>query len=479
MKLDYLEKKSITQGGGDVECFQEPLSLAEMENLSHQIFAQNTENKIAWAVQLYRNWWFQRCAKVDCDSRVKWASIDNLKQVSRANLCFALSAFIGEIKKDGSEFPGPSLYQIIICIQFHVEKNGLKLKLLDHPDFVSLRFTLDNLMKECARAGLGRKQSADIISVDDEEKMWREGMLGDDKPEQLLHTVMYLLGLNLALHGGDEHRKLRAPGHNSQLEILKDSEGKKFIKFTEDVVSKTNQGGLSIKVSQPKVLTVYGCENPFRNVVRILEKYLSLLPVPTKCAALYRYPATGRSFTCRTWFSDRPLGVNSIKKIVKNLAEKAGLKGHFSNHSLHATCATRLFEAGVDKQLIKNVTGHRSDSVRDYKRTNQKLLSEAQKMVSCVGEGGKEGSVPDKVAEKRSVPKEFDIDEYELSKEKIQRFVNSDCSGNPSHKHQFCTSNSHECTELCEVMKKIDTISEMHKVKKLKLSLKYRCGKKE
>ncbi len=132
-------------GRSDEWHFREPLSLAEMENLSHRTFAANTEKKILWAVQLYRNWWYQRCAKVDCDSRIKWASIDNLGQVSRSNLAFALCAFISEVKKlDGSEFPGSSLYQIIICIQFHIEKNGMKVKLLDDPSFVKLRFTLDN-----------------------------------------------------------------------------------------------------------------------------------------------------------------------------------------------------------------------------------------------------------------------------------------------------------------------------------------------
>ncbi len=168
--------------------------------LSHRTFAPNTENKILWAVQLYRNWWFQCCAKVDCDSRIKWASLDNLKQVSKANLCFGLCSFISEIKKkDGKEFPGSSLYQIIICVQFHVEKNWLKWKLLDDQEFVALRFTLDNLMKERSCIGLGRKQSSDIISLDDEETMWRDGILGDENPEQLRDTVLYLLGLNLAL----------------------------------------------------------------------------------------------------------------------------------------------------------------------------------------------------------------------------------------------------------------------------------------
>ncbi len=200
MKLDYLDKKSVGQGSGDInkDRFHKPLSLVEIENLSHRSFAQNTENKIAWATQLYRNWWFQRCAKVNCDTRIKWSSIDNLKQISKTNFCFALCAFISEIKKkDRSEFPGSSLYQILICIQFFVEKNGLKLKLLDHPDFVPLRFTLDNLMKERSRAGLGRKKSADVISVEDEEKMWADGVLGDESPEQLRQLCIYWVSILL------------------------------------------------------------------------------------------------------------------------------------------------------------------------------------------------------------------------------------------------------------------------------------------
>ncbi len=204
MKAEFKSKKTV--GRGDVEAsahFKEPLSLAEMENLSCQSFAQNTENKIMWAVELYRSWWRQRVVKPDCDSRIIWASIDNLKQVSKGNLCFALSAFIGEVKKqDLTEYPGSTLYQIILCIQFFCDKNGLKHKLLDDEAFVPLRFTLDNIMKERSRAGIGEKKSSDVITMTDEESMWAKGVLGDSSPEVLRDTLMYLLGINLALRGG-------------------------------------------------------------------------------------------------------------------------------------------------------------------------------------------------------------------------------------------------------------------------------------
>ena len=49
----------------------------------------------------------------------------------------------------------------------------------------------------------------------------------------------------------------------------------------------------------------------------------------------------------------------------------AGISGFKSNHSLHATAASRLYHSNTDKQLIMAVTGHKSsDGVRSYKRTS-------------------------------------------------------------------------------------------------------------
>ena len=52
------------------------------------------------------------------------------------------------------------------------------------------------------------------------------------------------------------------------------------------------------------------------------------------------------------WFSKVPCGHNTLQKIVPELMKAAGVSGYFTNHSLHASAATRLFEGGVDEQLI-------------------------------------------------------------------------------------------------------------------------------
>ncbi|KAL5006842.1 hypothetical protein ScPMuIL_015648 [Solemya velum] len=56
-------------------------------------------------------------------------------------------------------------------------------------------------------------------------------------------------------------------------------------------------------------------------------------------------------------------------------------KGYFTNHSLRASCASRLFENGVDEQLVMERTGHRSLAVRRYKRTSNKLVRSVSEIV--------------------------------------------------------------------------------------------------
>ena len=74
------------------------------------------------------------------------------------------------------------------------------------------------------------------------------------------------------------------------------------------------------------------------------------------------------------WYTKSPIGHNTLARTINGLFESAGISGHFTNHSLRATAATRMFDAGVDEQLIMNRTGHSSTSgVRSYKRITHGL----------------------------------------------------------------------------------------------------------
>ena len=46
--------------------------------------------------------------------------------------------------------------------------------------------------------------------------LWERGLLGEDNPQALLDTILFLCGIHFALHSSEEHRSLQL----SQLELV-------------------------------------------------------------------------------------------------------------------------------------------------------------------------------------------------------------------------------------------------------------------
>ena len=102
---------------------------------------------------------------------------------------------------------------------------------------------------------------------------------------------------------------------------------------------------------------------------------LSLCPAEPKRNSFYLKPLKKPTTHC--WYSREPLGHNKLSQVVSEMCKEAGIVGYYTNHSLRATSATRLFNAGADEQLIMERTGHRSiDGVRSYKRTSENQQQE-------------------------------------------------------------------------------------------------------
>ncbi|CAC5374760.1 unnamed protein product [Mytilus coruscus] len=119
------------------------------------------------------------------------------------------------------------------------------------------------------------------------------------------------------------------------------------------------------------VVAYQNTENQARCVVNLFELYASHCPpFPRKADALYLRPL--KIPNGNIWYADQPIGRHSLANIVASICQEAGIGGYRTNHSLRASAATRMYDAGVDEQLICEVTGHRSNAVRNYKRTNEK-----------------------------------------------------------------------------------------------------------
>ena len=77
----------------------------------------------------------------------------------------------------------------------------------------------------------------------------------------------------------------------------------------------------------------------------------------------------------------RVMGIHAIRKTVEEMLKSAELDGFFSDHSLRCSSTTRLFNAGVDRKLIKEFMGHSSDVVDLYQITSHDQRAAMSKII--------------------------------------------------------------------------------------------------
>ena len=162
-----------------------------------------------------------------------------------------------------------------------------------------------------------------------------------------------------------EHHALHSIWHNSQFHYsFKD--GVHHILYTEDLGVKNNSGRLRHKKVWAK--TIFPKLDKDCCPVRIFTLYHCKIPMRRKCGALYLWPKKWEQDG--VWYEDCLMGVNQLWDTVKTMCKSAGFEGTFSNHSLRLTSATRIYESGIEEQVIAEITGHQSLCVWSYKRTN-------------------------------------------------------------------------------------------------------------
>ena len=323
--------------------FHEPLPKENLIAMSHKTFSDETKKKIRWAVKMYGQWrgYFHHLGLefITCD-------LDDIVTVTPDSLMFALCHFLMEVKKvDGSDFLGKTFYDIAICIQFHLEMKGLSLRIINDDAFATLKFTLDNIKKLRTQQGVGsRVWKAEVLSATDKDLLWSVGLLGMSMPTQLLNTVVFIMGKGFALRAGKEHRALHGLQFKSQLRFTKDTDGQVFLRCTK-----------------AKQVDMYGSDDEGRCPLCIILKYLSLLPKEKTSSVFYLQPR--KKFFGRSWYINKPCGVNKLRDIVQDMCCEVGLPGFYSNHSSRSTACTKLYHNNIDEQIIQEISGHRSLAV--------------------------------------------------------------------------------------------------------------------
>ena len=358
--------------------FKPPLPEQDLVELIHKNFSAETMKKVQWAVKMYCEWRVHHHSMglehIPCD-------LDDRATISATSLHHALCRFIMEVKKvNGDDFPGKTLYNILVCMQFHLECLGFAFQIINDVAFRDIKFTLDNTMKARVASGIGISvRQAQVLLATDEDYLWSLGYLGSSYPDQLLSMLVFCVGKGFALRAGKEHRALRAIPFDSQFSFHHDEDHEIYLQYKEDIGTKTNKGGLKHKNIDAKTVVMYASDRPERCPLCMILKYMSLLPKTCTCQAFYLQP--WKKFFEKSWYLNRPAGVNKLRNVVAHICHEAGLPGYYTNHSLCSTAATKMHQKDLDEQLIMEVMGHWSTAVHGYKRTSQRQKKMASKCI--------------------------------------------------------------------------------------------------
>ena len=217
--------------------------------------------------------------------------IPEITEIPWPDLAKLLSRFILEIrKKNGDEFPPNTLHHIVSGLQRHLCLSGQpELDFFKCPEFAEFRADLDAEMKRLQQSGLGSKRrQAEPLTLEEEELLWKKGLLGSSNPQTLLDTVLFMSGMYFALRSGAEHRQLR---HDPcQIELVERPGERAYLRYTEDV-SKNKPGGLKGRKMKPKVVFHHANEqDPSRCFVNLFKMYNSLCPEGRPKDAFYLQP---------------------------------------------------------------------------------------------------------------------------------------------------------------------------------------------
>ena len=296
--------------------FAPPKTSREIEGGRIDSVPIKTKQDTTYCLKLWESW---REYRQNCTSE----TIPQLKNMTAEELTHWLSRFVVEVRKtDGKEYPPNTLHHIVAGLQRYLRHEGKTVDLFKDLKFSPFRASLDGEMKRLQAKGVGgRKRQAEVITPEEEEKLWQTGQLGDSNPQQLLDTIVYCCGLYFALRSGQEHRQLRRSP--PQIQLFERPGERAYLRYEEDI-SKNHPGGLKGRKMEPKVVHHHeNLGNPERCFIRLYKKYMSLCPPDAPQDSFYLQPARVPTSTC--WYSRNPLGHNPLGKTVARICQSAGI----------------------------------------------------------------------------------------------------------------------------------------------------------
>lgn len=322
----------------------------ELKELIEQKDSKNTQKSTAGQVNIFRDYLLAR----NMDT--------NFEEWGKQELADCLKKFYVEVRRgDGKEYKTGSLINIRAGLNRHLKMQGKAVNIISEPVFAQANLSFAANQAKLKREGLGDTTHYVPIDEDDMTKLYESesGVFDIDTPEGLQNKVWFELMFFICRRGRENLRKLE----KDHFAIATDANGRRYVYQCKDEMTKKIRGdSMKSRVDGGRMYETKTERCP----VASFEKYLSKLNPDNN--TLFQAPIRSRSSeSSKPWYKNAPVGEKTLGNFMAKISLAAGLSRRYTNHSLRATCITRLDECGFAARDICNVSGHTNESsIRTY-----------------------------------------------------------------------------------------------------------------
>ena len=151
--------------------------------------------------------------------------------------------------------------------------------------------------------------------------------------------------------------------------------------MAHDESTKNHQGGVADNTTYEKDGRMYETKQAgdgYSAMKLYLEK------INPGCQAFFQFPKRDWQASDNVWYENRPLGVNKLGNMMREISQEGQLSRIYTNHSLRATAITLWSQAGISSRQIMAISGHRNEqSLKHYNdRPSENQLRQCSNVIS-------------------------------------------------------------------------------------------------
>ena len=289
-----------------------------------------------------------------------------------------LGRFFIEVRKvkDRAEYEPDVLSTMHRAIKRHLDDVHYPHDILKDPLFETSRKVLAAKRKQLRKLGLGNCPNAmRELSEEEVNLLFDQNYFGFSSGETVQRTVWWFLSLHFGWRGRDEARKVCWGDV-----VLKGGAGGEYLEWDTERGTKTRDGR-ECEERRRYNPTAYPSESD-RCPIKAYKLFAAHRPQEAlhPNSPFFLTIDLSKSATDNIWYKPKPMGKNSLGKILALAREKCGLQGKVANHSVRKTGISTLLDYGVPELYVAQHSGMKStESLKSYKRaslTQQRTMSD-------------------------------------------------------------------------------------------------------